>query len=165
MRKLFLVLSLVAISTVVYSQGSKPVKVPVLNFDQLEPYLHRQTDTLYFINFWATWCVPCREELPAIEAVAEKFKNDKLKVYLVSLDFPKQLETRLIPFIRENKLQSEVILLNDPDQNRWINMVDPSWSGEIPFTVIYNQNTRETHAKAFILEELESIIKLKLNKQ
>ncbi len=164
MRKLFLVLILVAITTVVFSQA-KRTEVPVMNFDQLEPYLHRQTDTLYFINFWATWCVPCREELPAIEAVAEKYKNDKLKIYLVSLDFPKQLETRLIPFIRTNNIKSEVILLNDPDQNRWIDKVDPKWSGEIPFTVIYNQNTRETHAKAFTFEELESIIKLKLNKQ
>lgn len=164
MRKLFLVLSLVAITSVVFSQG-KSAQVPVMNFDQLEPYLHRQTDTLYLINFWATWCVPCREELPAIEAVGEKYKNDKLKIYLVSLDFPNQLESRLIPFIRENKLQSEVILLNDPDQNRWIDKVDPSWSGEIPFTVIYNRNTRETHAKAFTLQELESIINTKLNKQ
>lgn len=164
MRKLFLVLILVAITTVVFSQA-KRTEVPVMNFDQLELYLHRQTDTLYFINFWATWCVPCREELPAIEAVAEKYKNDKLKIYLVSLDFPKQLETRLIPFIRTNNIKSEVILLNDPDQNRWIDKVDPKWSGEIPFTVIYNRNTREMHAKAFTFEELESIIKLKLNKQ
>lgn len=164
MRKLFLVISLVAITMVAFSQG-KVVQVPVMNFDQLEPYLHRQNDTLYFINFWATWCVPCREELPAIEAVAEKYKNDKLKIYLVSLDFPKQLETRLIPFIRTNNIKSDIILLNDPDQNRWIDKVDPSWSGEIPFTVIYNRNTRETYAKAFTLEELESIIKLKLNKQ
>lgn len=164
MRKLCLVLGLAAFTSAVFSQ-SKSAKVPVLNFDQLEPYLHRQTDTLYFINFWATWCVPCREELPAIEAVAEKYKNDKLKIYLVSLDFPKQLETRLIPFIRTNNIKSDVILLNDPDQNRWIDKVDPSWSGEIPFTVIYNRSTRETHAKAFTLQELESIIKLKLNKQ
>lgn len=164
MRKLFLVLILAAFNTVVFSQ-SKPAQLPVLNFDQLEPYLHLQTDTLYFINFWATWCVPCREELPTIEAVAEKYKNDKLKIYLVSLDFPKQLESRLIPFIRTNNIKSDVILLNDPDQNRWIDKVDPKWSGEIPFTVIYNRNTRETYAKAFTLEELESIINLKLKKQ
>ncbi|HEX2935328.1 MAG TPA: redoxin domain-containing protein [Bacteroidales bacterium] len=163
MRKLFLVLSLVGFTSVVFSQ-SKPSKVPVLNFNQLEPYLHRQTDTLYFINFWATWCVPCREELPAIEAIGEKYKNDKLKIYLVSLDFPKQLESRLIPFIRTNKIKSDVILLNDPDQNRWIDKVDASWSGEIPFTVIYDRTSRKSYAKAFTLQELESIINIKLNK-
>jgi len=145
------------------TQQSFQNKIMVMNFDQFEPYLHQQTDTLYLINFWATWCAPCREELPAIEKVQKKYSNRKFKVILVSLDFPNQLESRLKPFIRDNKLKSDVILLNDPNQNRWIDKVDPSWSGEIPFSVIYKQNSRESFPQSFSCNQLDSIINLKIN--
>jgi len=139
------------------------LKVPAMNFDQFEPYLHKQTDTLYLINFWATWCSPCREELPFIEAVREKYGPQKFKVILVSLDFPNQLESRLKPFIVKNKLKSEVILLDDPNQNRWIDKVDPKWSGDIPFTLIYKKNIRDTYSQSFTYNQLDSIIHLKIN--
>lgn len=137
-------------------------RVDMVNFEQLEPYLHRNSDSLYLVNFWATWCSPCREELPVILQIEKKYRNDKFKVLLVSLDFPKQLESRLKPFIRDNKINTRVVLLNDPDQNKWIDKVDPSWSGELPFTVIYSKNTRSFYSKPFKYHELDSIINLKL---
>jgi thiol-disulfide isomerase/thioredoxin len=133
------------------------------NFDQLEPYLNKNNDTIYLVNFWATWCAPCIKELPAIEKVEQKYANKKFKVLLVSLDFQKDLESRLNPFIKSKNIVSDVFLLNDPDQNRWIDKVDPNWSGEIPFTLIYGKHFRESYSRTFTFEELDSIINLKLN--
>ncbi len=62
-------------------------EVPKLTFDEIEPLLHKQNDTVYVINFWATWCKPCIKELPDFEKLNQAFKDDKVKVYLVSLDF------------------------------------------------------------------------------
>jgi thiol-disulfide isomerase/thioredoxin len=163
MRKIFFCLILILSLPATFSQTVSQTVVPVMNFNQFEPLLHRSNDTLYLVNFWATWCVPCREELPAIESIYKKYQNTKFKVLLVSLDFPNQLENRLKPFIREHDIKSEVILLNDPDQNRWIDKVDPSWSGEIPFSIIYNQNARKSFAQSFTFNELDSIIHLKIN--
>jgi thiol-disulfide isomerase/thioredoxin len=162
MREIFFNLILLSVFSAGFSQISVPNSVQVLNFEQFEPTLHRQTDTLYLINFWATWCAPCREELPAIQSMDEKYKNSKFKVILVSLDFPNQLESRLKPFIRDHHIKSTVILLNDPKQNQWIDKVDPSWSGEIPFTLMYSRTFRESYAKSFTLGELDSIIHLKI---
>jgi thiol-disulfide isomerase/thioredoxin len=134
-----------------------------LNFDQLEPYLNRSDDTIYLVNFWATWCLPCRKEMPAIQAVEEKYKDNNFKVLLISLDFPGQLENSLIPYLKDNHIKSEVILLNDPDQNRWINLVDKNWSGELPFTLIYGKDFREPHYGEMTFEEMDSIINNKLN--
>jgi thiol-disulfide isomerase/thioredoxin len=141
---------------------NKPEKVQVMKFDQFKPNLYKQNDTVYLINFWATWCDPCREEMPVIQNAEKKYSKNKLKIILVSLDLPNQLKTRLLPFIHSNQIKSEVILLDDPDQNRWIDVVDPGWSGEIPFTVIYGKDFREFYSHSFKSDELDSILKLKL---
>lgn len=130
--------------------------VPVYDFAGLEPILHQQNDTCYVVNFWATWCKPCVEELPAFEELQETFKNEKLKVLLVSLDFIKYYDTQLLPFIADRKLKSEVVLLNDPRSNTWIDKVSPDWSGAIPATIIYRGEMRQFYERSFTFEELES---------
>ncbi len=109
-------------------------------FDELAPIFKKQNDTTYVINFWATWCKPCVEELPYFESLHEATGSQPIKVILVSLDFPKQIESRLLPFIEKRKLKSEVVVLLDPKANSWIDRVSPEWSGAIPATVIYRND-------------------------
>lgn len=163
MRKLFLIILFHGSFLLGIPQQITTPRVMVMNFNQFEPYLHWETDTLYLINFWATWCTPCREELPAIEEVGMKYSLRKFKIILVSLDFPNQLENRLKPFIRDKKLNSTVILLDDPNQNRWIDKVDTSWSGEIPFSILYKRHSRESFPQTFTYNQLDSIINVKIN--
>ena len=68
------------------------------------------------------WCAPCAKELPIIEASAEN--NPDSEILLVSLDFPESIETKLKPFLKDRKISSEVLLLNDA--NNWINKIDPN---------------------------------------
>jgi hypothetical protein len=126
-----------------------------LDFDQFDTYLHRNTDSIYVVNFWATWCAPCVAELPHFEQLNEKYRDRKVKVLLVNLDFPKHKDSRVIPFIREHGLKSEVIFLNDPNSNVWIDKVSPAWSGAIPYTVIYISTRRAYYEQSFTYEELE----------
>lgn len=159
-KQLFIILISLGISP--QSTVKEPNEVKVLNFDQLQPFLHRDNDTVYLVNFWATWCAPCRKEMPAIIAVAEKYRDKPFKVLLVSLDMPGQMQSSLIPYLETNEINLEVILLDDPNQNRWIDLVDPSWSGELPFTLIYSKDFREPHSEVFTYENLDSIINSKL---
>ena len=134
----------------------------MLTFNDFEPHLHLQNDTTYLVNFWASWCHPCVEELPAFERVGEEYKDKKVKVLLVSLDFPGQIETRLVPFLEKNDIRSEVLVLNDPNANKWIDSVDPSWSGSIPATLIYQGSDRSFHEGAYDYEELRRIVEQKI---
>ncbi|MCF8301921.1 MAG: TlpA family protein disulfide reductase [Bacteroidales bacterium] len=135
-------------------------EVPKMDFDRFETYLHKKNDTTYVINFWATWCKPCVKEMPVFETVYEKYRNQKVKIILVSLDLPNQLESKVIPFIKKRNLKPEVLLLDDPDANAWINKVDPRWSGAIPATVVYNhkQDFRKFHEGKITLKELETYL-------
>jgi thiol-disulfide isomerase/thioredoxin len=138
--------------------------IPVLNFEQLDPYLHCSDDTLYIINFWATWCIPCRKELPVFEKIHQEYRNQPVKVLLVSLDFPDRISSSLIPFIREKNITAEVVVLNDPNSNAWIDRVNPSWSGALPATLLYRGKTsifREEQLEYSDIENLIRIIKTK----
>lgn len=139
------------------------IKLKSYNFDGLESYLNQKNDTLYVINFWATWCVPCVKELPHFEKLNQKYKNDKFKLILISLDFPKMIESRVIPFMKQKKLKAEVIVLNDPDANSWIEKVAKEWSGAIPATVIYKNEKRKFYEQSFTEVELETEIKTFIN--
>ena len=130
-------------------------KIPSYNFGEFSHLLEKNNDTTYIINFWATWCKPCIKELPAFEMIHEEYRSEKVKVILASLDFPKQLESHVIPFIEKHQIKSEVVLLNDPDANNWIPKVDTTWTGAIPATLMYNSNKRMFYERSFSFEEIE----------
>ena len=93
------------------------------------------------------------------EKIKEEYADNNVEVLLVSLDFPKQVEKKLIPFINKKKLQSEVILLDDVNEDIWIKAIDESWSGAIPATIIYNNNNRKFYEQSFDYETLENELK------
>ena len=149
---------------VVDQVGFDTVSVPVVDYQNLKPLLHQSNDTTYIVNFWATWCAPCVKELPYFEALNDLYKDDKVKVILVSLDFKRQLETKLYPFIEEKQLKSDVIVLYDSDSNYWINDISDSWSGALPATLVYKNESRSFYEQCFhSQEELNDIIKPYLN--
>ena len=138
--------------------------IPVYDFEAFEPILHRQSDTLYVVNFWATWCKPCVKELGAFDALERRFPGEKIKVILVSLDFEENIEKQVKPFLARKNIQSEVVVLDDPNSTAWIEKVDPSWSGTIPATVIYSKKGRNFYEKEFVGEEIYTLVKTHLTK-
>jgi thiol-disulfide isomerase/thioredoxin len=138
---------------------SQVQSVPVYNFPALQQVIDADNDTTYVINFWATWCKPCVEEMPYFEQLHEKYNGGKVKVLLVSLDFRSQLEKRVIPFVEKRNLQPQVVLLDAGNPNKWIDLVDPSWSGAIPATLfIHGKNRRFVEDSFHDLESLETIV-------
>lgn len=131
----------------------------VLDFDGLKPLLETEDETIHVVNFWATWCAPCIKELPDFEKLQATYKDKNVQVLLVSLDFPKKYDSHLKPYILKNNLQSKVVALNDSNSNIWIPQVDPSWSGAIPATLIFNKDKRMFYERPFTYEELEDEIK------
>ncbi len=145
--------------------GEKPVRpVPTLTFEAFEPLLSQRNDTVYVINFWATWCAPCVKELPDFERINQKYHQQKFRMVLVSLDFNRQKESRLIPFVQHHKLKAQVIHLNAPDANAWIAKVNPDWSGSIPATLIYKGNRAIFREGSYSFSELDAIVKQLITK-
>lgn len=154
----------ILIAIVFFSCGeNKKTTVSTYSYDELAPLLNKkEKNKTYVVNFWATWCKPCVDELPYFEKLNSDFKDKNVEVLLVSLDFPNQLEEQLLPFIKKNNIESEIVVLDDPNQNKWITAIDKTWSGALPATIIYNQDKRAFYEQSFdeesLLKELQKFI-------
>jgi thiol-disulfide isomerase/thioredoxin len=100
-----------------------------------------KNDTTYVVNFWATFCKPCIEEIPDFIRLADKYKKQKVKLLLVSLDLPSYVAVRLPAFIKKNNYKTNHVWLNETDADIFCPMIDPKWSGAIPATIIVNNKT------------------------
>lgn len=139
------------------------VELEVYDFESLEPLLNQQGDKVYVVNFWATWCAPCLKEMPHFEKLNANYKEKNVEVLFVSLDFPFNYDKKLKPYIKEHKLQSKVVALDDPDMNAWMPKVNEEWTGAIPITIIYNKEKRQFYERTFTYNELEQEVKQFLN--
>ena len=129
---------------------------PVLDFESFEPLLHQDDGKTYIINFWATWCKPCLEEMPHFERINAEEKERGVEVILVSLDLPNMWKSRLEPYVENKGIRSRVVILDDPQQNEWIPKVSGDWGGGIPATLIYNSERRSFHERGFTYDELKA---------
>ncbi|MBW1298074.1 TlpA family protein disulfide reductase [Aquimarina litoralis] len=139
--------------------SGKGVEIPVYDFENFEHLLNINDGKTRVINFWATWCKPCVAELPYFELINSRYPDKEVEVILVSLDLPNHVESKLIPFVRKQRIQSKIVLLDDPDANTWIPKVNENWSGSIPATIIYKGNTSNFYERSFTYDELERELK------
>ncbi|HVA97359.1 MAG TPA: redoxin family protein [Bacteroidia bacterium] len=157
-KKIFLLLILTGfISLQCFSQN-----VPMIKVTDLLKRIKSNNDTTYIVNFWATWCVPCVREMPNFEKINEEYKNEKVKVLLVSINFPNELDSLVIPYVKRKKIKSEVMLLNELNMDYFVPLVSPKWHyADIPATLFVNNknNVYDFYQKEMTLDFLEEKIK------
>ena len=122
-------------------------------FADFEKAIVKDDGKTYVVNFWATWCAPCVKELPYFEKLHQQ--NKSVVVILVSLDSKKDLERKLIPFIKRKNITAQVVILNDKDYNTWLPKIDINWSGTIPSTFVFSGDQ-----KLFVEREFENFAEL-----
>ena len=133
-NKLLVVFMLLGVTNA-YAQKPSAYKI-----EDLTKRIFNHNDTTYVVNFWATWCKPCVAELPEFEKLHQDYKNKKIKVLLVSMDFKEEIDKKLKNFLDKNKYTCEVVLLDEINGNDFINKISESWSGAIPATLITKNN-------------------------
>jgi thiol-disulfide isomerase/thioredoxin len=131
-----LIISFLSFLTVSCATKTEPI-LKTVNYDVLSEVIYKTDDVLYVVNFWATWCSPCVEELPDFMAVnSEMTNNPGFKMILVSLDKASELATVVKPFLEKQEIDADVYLLDDNKRmNYWIPAIDSGWTGSIPATV------------------------------
>lgn len=132
-------------------------QVKKINLTQLQKRISNP-DTVYIVNFWATWCKPCIAELPHFEKLQAEYKKQPLKVLLVSMDFESKLP-EVVKFAKKRELKSEVYLAVRKSDQELIDAIDKEWSGALPGTLIVNgkKGIRKFQEQEFTYEELNKL--------
>ncbi len=90
------------------------------------------------INFWATWCDPCRDEFPDLVKIDAAYR-DRIDFITVSLDDLIEIRRAVPKFLRANKAWMPAYLLKTPDEDAAITMVTPDWAGNLPLTILIKE--------------------------
>jgi thiol-disulfide isomerase/thioredoxin len=90
------------------------------------------------VNFWATWCEPCREEFPDLVKIDSEYKG-KIDFITVTLDEPEDIKGAVPKFLSEMKALMPAYLLVAKDESATISSIAKDWSGGMPFTILYNE--------------------------
>jgi len=122
--------------------SAKSADVREINLDGLKKLLQRDPkDTRpLLINFWATWCDPCREEFPDLVKIDADYPAARLNFVAVSLDEVADIKTAVPKFLKEMKATMPVVLLNVNDPEPAIKVVDAAWDGQLPATFLYDRH-------------------------
>ncbi len=91
------------------------------------------------VNFWATWCDPCREEFPDLVKLDNEFKG-KIDFITISLDDPEEITTTVPKFLASMKAEMPAYLLKTADESAVINLISKAWQGGMPFTILYDKD-------------------------
>lgn len=108
--------------------------------EELQSLLKRNGTRPLLVNFWATWCIPCREEFPELVKIDAQYRKQGLDFIAISLDDLADLNTEVPKFLSTMKAKMPVYLLNMRDPEPAINSVDREWSGALPATFLYDKN-------------------------
>ena len=115
------------------------ISTRAINAEEMQALLKRDGTRPLLVNYWATWCDPCREEFPDLVKIDEQYRPKDLDVIAISLDDLADLKTAVPKFLREMRAKMPNYLLNVSDPEPAIKSVDPAWDGALPATFLYNQ--------------------------
>lgn len=116
--------------------------IPAYTLEQLVAGHCNGADTVYILNFWATWCPPCIQEFPELNKLAELTAQMPVKIYMVSMDDERTYKTALALFVRRAQAVPEVVWLNEPKPDKAIRNIYKGWQGTIPLTYVLSAKDR-----------------------
>jgi len=140
--------------------NAKAQTIPSWKATKLQEFITK-SDSILVINFWATFCKPCNEEIPYFQTIVDKYKNKKVKLLLVSLDIKDEYPNKIAAFAKKNNYFNQIVWLNETNADYFCPKVDKAWMGGIPSTLIINPQTgyRKFFEQQLKPEQFESELK------
>ena len=114
---------------------------------ELKQILRDDTGKVVLVNAWATWCKPCREEMPNLLKVSRLYRQEPFRLVLISADDPDDVETKVRPALRKFGVDFSSYIMNDSTQDAFITGMNEEWSGALPATFLYDREGKLAEMK------------------
>ena len=133
---------------------NRPVELEIIDLQGLKDVLDNPTDKLRLINFWATWCGPCRIEYPEFLVMQRMYGARNFEFVSVSLDSVEK-EQAALKFLQEVHSPVSNYLCSETNKYQVIEAVDPNWDGALPYTLIVEPGGHKYHTHSGTIVTLE----------
>jgi len=116
------------------------VAVHLLDEVGLEQLLTQRSGKILFLNVWATWCVPCREEFPDLVKLVEVYSARNIEFVGLSVDYPDEADSKVIPFLQDLHVNFKIYIQQFERQETLINRLNEDWRGALPASFIFDRS-------------------------
>jgi len=151
-----------------------PVVVEDIDLETVKKLRENGSGKLRLINLWATWCAPCKEEMPAISKISRKFSRREFEVITISLDRPEDKENaakflgqhrmvmgdRLEKLVRAEGRTTNNYLFTGASTDELADALDPAWPGPVPYSLLLDKDGTVLMRKSGIIDprEIDQIV-------
>ena len=101
------------------------------------------------VNVWATWCAPCRAEMPKLAALEKKLAPKGFTLITLSAD-DEEKRAAALDFLKKSGIQQPAYIRQTDDEEKYVNAIDAKWSGALPALFLYDR--KGVKSKSFIGE-------------
>jgi thiol-disulfide isomerase/thioredoxin len=157
--KIFFAIAFLFFATIGDSQQVRSVKIT-----ELEKTI-KESHTPLIVNFWATFCVPCLQEIPYFQEIASQYKSNDVSLVFVSLDMKEAYPVKVNNMAKKLNLTYPVVWLNETNADYFCPRIDTSWTGGMPSSLFVNNATgyHKFLEEPLSKEKLEKEIRLMLS--
>tara|TARA_B100000614_G_C14469307_1_gene461828 strand:+ start:321 stop:830 length:510 start_codon:yes stop_codon:yes gene_type:complete len=125
---------------IIFGCSNSELKLKIIDAEGIVKQVqsHKQQEVV-LLNFWATTCAPCIEEIPMILELADKYEEEGFRVYFASTDWLEN-KKKVVRFLEKHDIKGISFLKEEGNDFEFINAINKEWSGALPFTIIYDKN-------------------------
>ncbi len=131
------------------------VKTTIIDSEDLKTLVKSsENEKPILINFWATWCGPCRVEFPDLVEIDKDYREKGLDFMIVSIDNLALVDTRVSDFLKVYKAEmpSYLLDLDSTETIKAVRQIAPRFSGTYPFTALYNAKGKLVYQKTGVID-------------
>lgn len=139
----------------------KSARVEAITVAEAAERLNAAKGKVVVVNLWATWCPPCRAEMPDLNAFYKEADKDTVAFLSFSVDNPEELEKTVRPYVAKQHLAFPVYVLKNPDLDELSKKLGVELEGAIPTTIVYNREGKPSKpwVGGISTKELKNLVK------